>query len=73
MADSYERSTRDFKALQKLDYKFLFIPVAFIALRMWSFIGDTLFVFVGVEHVRPRLLARILMTLEVICINEEVL
>ena len=64
-ADSYLISTRVLSALQKLDYKFLLIPVAFIVLRMWSFMGDVVFVFAGVKHINPTGLAMALMVLEV--------
>ena len=64
-ADSYLISTRVLSALQKLDYKFLLIPVAFIVLRMWSFMGDVVFVFAGVKHIKPTGLAMALMVLEV--------
>ena len=59
-------SSRLLSALQRLDYKLLLVPVAFILLRMWSFAGDILFVYIGVRHIESKSLAQIFMTLEVL-------
>lgn len=63
------QSNRLLSALQKLDYKFLLVPVAFIMLRIWSFLGDVVFVFFGVRQIKPHYLAKALMYLEV-CVLE---
>lgn len=34
-------------ALLSVDYKFIFIPLAFIFLRLWSFVGDVLHLYIG--------------------------
>lgn len=59
------QSNRLLSALQKLDYKFLLVPVVFILLRIWSFIGDIVFVYFGVCRIKPHALAKALMYLEV--------
>lgn len=59
------QSDRLLSALQKLDYKFLLVPVVFILLRMWSFMGDIVFVYFGLSQIHPHGLAKMLMYLEV--------
>lgn len=61
---TYQASDRLSLALQKIDYKFLLIPVVFIVLRLWSFLGDVLNVFVVGLHI-PRWMALALIILEV--------
>ena len=60
----YHSSDRLALALQSVDYKFLLIPVVFIVLRFWSFLGDVLNVFLVGVHI-PQWLALCLITLEV--------
>lgn len=57
----YQRSDEFRFALHSIDYKFLLIPLIFIFLRLWSFIEDVLYVYIGVHHV-PEALA-VLLTL----------
>ena len=58
-------SDRLLVVLQRLDYKFLLVPVAFILLRMWSFFGDIWFVYANGPRITPDPLAKTLMYLEV--------
>ena len=37
-------------ALVSIDYKFILIPLAFILLRVWAFIGDIIHVYFGKNH-----------------------
>ena len=37
-------------ALLSIDYKFLAIPLAFILLRVWSFVADVLHLYIGMHH-----------------------
>ena len=46
----YRRSDEYRFALHSIDYKFLLIPLFFVFLRLWSFIEDILYVFVGVHN-----------------------
>ena len=59
------QSIRLHAALQKLDYKFLLVPVVFILLRIWSFFGDVWFVYCNHHSISPHYLAKGLMYLEV--------
>ncbi len=54
--------------VRNLDYKFLLIPVVFIGLRLWSFLGDLLNVYVGVQDI-PYSLATALILLQVITVH----
>lgn len=63
MKFTFHRVDRLSLALQNVDYKFLLIPVMFIVLRFWSFLGDVLNVFVDVQM--PIWFARVLIVLEV--------
>lgn len=42
-------------ALLSIDYKFLAIPLAFILLRVWSFIADVLYLYIGLHHLNEPL------------------
>ncbi len=50
--------------LRNIDYKFLLIPVVFIGLRFWSFLGDLLHVYIGVDRI-PTAVATALILLQV--------
>lgn len=62
---SKTHSSRLLSVLQRLDYKFLLVPVAFILLRVWSFFGDVWFVYLNGHKITPAALAKTLMYLEV--------
>jgi hypothetical protein len=42
-------------ALLSIDYKFLLIPLAFIVLRFWSFLGDIMHLYAGIRHMNANL------------------
>ena len=46
----YRRSDKFMLALLSIDYKFLSIPLAFILLRVWSFVSDLLYLYIGIDH-----------------------
>ena len=50
----YRQSDRLMLALVSIDYKFILIPLAFILLRIWSFIGDILHLYIGMSRLDPR-------------------
>lgn len=60
----YRSSDRMMLDLRNIDYKFLLIPVVFIGLRFWSFLGDILHVYIGLRHISSWI-AVILIVLEV--------
>ena len=45
---------RFWQAVNMLDYKFVFIPVAFIVLRIWSCIMNVLYVYSDVGYKLPK-------------------
>lgn len=47
----YHRSDEFRTALHSIDYKFLLIPLLFVFLRLWSFVEDILYVYLGVRDV----------------------
>lgn len=47
----YRRSDKFLLALLSIDYKFLLIPLAFIFLRFWSFLGDALHLYAGMKNI----------------------
>ena len=62
----YRRSDKFLLALLSVDYKFLLVPLAFIFLRLWSFIGDIIHLYMGIENMNEKLsLALIIMAVKI--------
>jgi len=48
--ESYKISSKKFWSnMNHIDYKFIFIPVIFVLLRMWGLILDILYVYFGLR------------------------
>lgn len=56
---------RFWQAVNMLDYKFVFIPVAFTVLRIWSCIMNVLYVYSDVGYKLPKGVANALIYLSV--------
>lgn len=51
----YRQSDKFLLALLSIDYKFLLVPLAFIILRFWSFLGDVLHLYAGMRRLNTGL------------------
>ena len=60
---------RFWQAVNMLDYKFVFIPVAFIVLRIWSCIMNVLYVYSDVGYKLPKGVGNTLIYLSVSELN----